>query len=92
MIEVGVTDRGEIVDMPRRAMDSDLLVYVNINLVASWTVSHKSVPVGLLALVRWPTTTPAHTLYNLEVPHGPASLAIPAPADAEAALWPSTSR
>jgi hypothetical protein len=46
MIEVGVTDRGEYVDMPKRAMDSDLLVYVNINLVAM-DGGHKSVPVGL---------------------------------------------
>jgi hypothetical protein len=43
---VGKTDRGEDVEICRRAADSDLLVYVNINLVAM-DGGHKSVPVGL---------------------------------------------
>jgi lactate racemase len=42
----GVTDRGEDVEINRRAAESDLLVYVNINLVAM-DGGHKSVPVGL---------------------------------------------
>jgi lactate racemase len=43
---VGQTDRGEDVEINRRAAESDLLVYVNINLVAM-DGGHKSVPVGL---------------------------------------------
>jgi hypothetical protein len=43
---VGTTDHGEEVELSKRAMESDLLVYVNINLVAM-DGGHKSVPVGL---------------------------------------------
>jgi hypothetical protein len=43
---IGQTDRGEDVEINRRAAESDLLVYVNINLVAM-DGGHKSVPVGL---------------------------------------------
>jgi hypothetical protein len=43
---IGQTDRGEDVELSRRAAESDLLVYVNINLVAM-DGGHKSVPVGL---------------------------------------------
>ncbi|MGH2766978.1 MAG: lactate racemase domain-containing protein [Actinomycetota bacterium] len=43
---IGRTDRGEDVEISRRAAESDLLVYVNINLVAM-DGGHKSVPVGL---------------------------------------------
>jgi hypothetical protein len=43
---IGTTDRGEEVEINRRAAESDLVVYVNINLVAM-DGGHKSVPVGL---------------------------------------------
>src|ERR687887_769516 len=43
---LGQTDRGEDVEINRRAAESDLLVYVNVNLVAM-DGGHKSVPVGL---------------------------------------------
>src|SRR5213079_555705 len=46
MTHLGVTDRGEDVEINRRAAESDLLIYVNINLVAM-DGGHKSVPVGL---------------------------------------------
>jgi hypothetical protein len=46
VVFVGTTDRGEEVELCKRAMESDLLVYVNINLVAM-DGGHKSVPVGL---------------------------------------------
>lgn len=46
LLHVGVTDHGEDVELNRRAATSDLLVYVNINLVAM-DGGHKSVPVGL---------------------------------------------
>jgi hypothetical protein len=46
LTSIGQTDRGEDVEISRRAAESDLLVYVNINLVAM-DGGHKSVPVGL---------------------------------------------
>jgi hypothetical protein len=46
LVHVGLTEMGEDVDINRRAAESDLLVYVNINLVAM-DGGHKSVPVGL---------------------------------------------
>src|SRR5690606_26071763 len=46
MMVVGHTDQGEIVEINKRAATSDLIVYVNINLVAM-DGGHKSVPIGL---------------------------------------------
>lgn len=46
MVELGLTDHGEHVRLNRRAAESDLLIYVNINLV-SMDGGHKSVGVGL---------------------------------------------
>ncbi len=43
---IGKTPEGEVVEINRRAAESDLLVYVNINLVMM-DGGHKSVPVGL---------------------------------------------
>jgi hypothetical protein len=43
---LGETEQGEVVEINRRAAESDLLIYVNINLV-SMDGGHKSVPVGL---------------------------------------------
>ncbi len=43
---IGMTDEGEDVEINKRAADSDLIVYVNINLVAM-DGGHKSVAVGL---------------------------------------------
>jgi hypothetical protein len=43
---IGLTDQGEDVEINRRAAESDLLVYVNVNLVAM-DGGHKSVPIGL---------------------------------------------
>jgi len=43
---IGETDQGEEVEISKRAAESDLIVYVNINLVAM-DGGHKSVPVGL---------------------------------------------
>lgn len=45
-IDLGMTDHGELVEINRRAVESDLLIYVNINLV-TMDGGHKSVPVGL---------------------------------------------
>ena len=46
LLHIGMTDRGEDVEINRRAAESDLLVYVNVNLVAM-DGGHKSVPIGL---------------------------------------------
>src|SRR4029453_2110365 len=46
MAFLGTTDRGEEVEISKRAAESDLLIYVNINLVAM-DGGHKSVATGL---------------------------------------------
>jgi hypothetical protein len=46
LVCVGRTEHGEVLELNRRAVESDLLVYVNINLVPM-DGGHKSVPVGL---------------------------------------------
>jgi nickel-dependent lactate racemase len=46
MKEVGTTDHGEIVELNRKAVESDLVIYVNLNLVPM-DGGHKSVAVGL---------------------------------------------
>ncbi len=46
MLFIGKTEKGEVVELNKRAAESDLIVYVNINLVAM-DGGHKSVPVGL---------------------------------------------
>jgi len=46
MVHLGVTDQGEDVEINKRAATSDLLIYVNINLVAM-DGGHKSVATGL---------------------------------------------
>jgi lactate racemase len=43
---VGTTDQGEVVELNRAAVESDLLIYVNVNLVPM-DGGHKSVGVGL---------------------------------------------
>ncbi len=46
MVNIGSTEYGEVLNINRRAAESDLLVYVNINLVPM-DGGHKSVAVGL---------------------------------------------
>jgi hypothetical protein len=46
LVHLGQTDQGEDVELNKRAAESDLLVYVNINLVAM-DGGHKSVATGL---------------------------------------------
>ena len=46
IVALGVTEQGEEVEISKRAAESDLLVYVNINLVAM-DGGHKSVATGL---------------------------------------------
>ena len=57
MVELGITAHGEHVRINRRAAESDLLVYVNINLVPM-DGGHKSVGVGLCD---YPTLQAHHT-------------------------------
>jgi hypothetical protein len=46
LVHLGLTDQGEDVEINRRAAESDLLIYVNINL-AAMDGGHKSVATGL---------------------------------------------
>ncbi len=46
MVHIGTTDMGEEVELNRRAVESDLVIYVNLNLVPM-DGGHKSVAVGL---------------------------------------------
>ncbi len=46
MVLLGTTDEGEEVELNRRAVESDLIIYVNLNLVPM-DGGHKSVAVGL---------------------------------------------
>jgi hypothetical protein len=46
LVELGRTEHGEVIEINRRAAESDLLIYVNINLVAM-DGGHKSVICGL---------------------------------------------
>ena len=46
MKEVGTTEEGEVVELNRKAVESDLLIYVNLNFVPM-DGGHKSVAVGL---------------------------------------------
>lgn len=46
MVEIGTTDHGEVVELNRRAVESDLIIYVNLNFVPM-DGGYKSVAVGL---------------------------------------------
>ncbi len=46
LAHLGTTDKGEDIEISKRAAESDLLVYVNVNLVAM-DGGHKSVGIGL---------------------------------------------
>ena len=46
MVEVGTTDHGEILELNRYAVESDLLIYVSLNLVPM-SGGHKSIVCGL---------------------------------------------
>jgi hypothetical protein len=60
---LGETDRGEEVEISKRAAESDLLVYVNINLVAM-DGGHKSVSVGLAGYRSLKHHHNVHTMLN----------------------------
>lgn len=46
MVDLGKTDKGELIEMNRRAAESDLVIYVNLNFVPM-NGGHKSMAVGL---------------------------------------------
>ncbi len=61
MTHIGMTDQGEHVEINRRAAESDLLVYVNVNLVAM-DGGHKSVPIGLTSYTSLKHHHNSHTM------------------------------
>src|SRR5437764_9961862 len=63
LVYLGETDGGEDVEINKRAAESDLLVYVNINLVAM-DGGHKSVPVGLGSYKSLRHHHTVHTMLN----------------------------
>ncbi|MBI4553467.1 MAG: DUF2088 domain-containing protein [Candidatus Latescibacteria bacterium] len=69
---LGKTEKGEEIEINRRAVESDLLIYVNINLV-SMDGGNKSVPVGLgtYRSLRYHHTvdTLMHSLSYFDPPH-----------------------
>src|SRR6266508_2862459 len=75
LTHVGLTDRGEDVEINRRAAESDLLVYVNINLVAM-DGGHKSVPVGLGSYRSLKHHHNVHTMLNSRSFMDPGSSAL----------------
>ncbi len=60
---VGTTDHGEVVELNRRAVESDLLVYVSLNLVPM-SGGHKSVSVGLCGYRSLRAHHNPHTMRN----------------------------
>src|SRR5205085_1008028 len=72
MLHLGTTDEGEDVEINKRAAESDLLVYVNINLVAM-DGGHKSVAVGLSGYRSLRHHHNVHTMLNsrsyMDPPH-----------------------
>jgi hypothetical protein len=61
LVHLGLTDQGEDVEINKRAAQSDLLVYVNINLVAM-DGGHKSVATGLASYKSLRHHHNAHTM------------------------------
>ena len=73
LVHLGLTEQGEDVEINRRAAESDLLVYVNINLVAM-DGGHKSVATGLASLPQPPPPPQRPDHAAQPVVHGPAPL------------------
>ncbi len=61
LLFIGTTDKDEDVEINKRAAESDLIVYVNINLVAM-DGGHKSVPVGLAS---YRSVKPHHNVHTM---------------------------
>ena len=72
LAHLGTTDSGEDVEISKRAAESDLLVYVNVNLVAmdgGWKSTADRARVVQVAAHHHN----AHTMVNSQLVHGPAS-------------------
>ena len=70
LTHLGTTEKGEDVEISKRAAESDLLVYVNVNLVAM-DGGHKSVGIGL-ASYKQPAAPPQRPHHGaLALVHGP---------------------
>ena len=77
MVILGQTDHGEAVQMSRRAAESDLVVYVNINLV-SMDGGWKSTATGLVGLRRaCKVHHNSQTMRKSTVVHGPGEVRAP---------------
>ncbi|WP_341229660.1 lactate racemase domain-containing protein [Nocardioides salarius] len=63
LTHLGTTDRGEDIEISKRAAESDLLVYVNVNLVAM-DGGHKSVGIGLASYKSLRHHHNAHTMVH----------------------------
>ncbi len=73
LAHLGTTDKGEDIEISKRAAESDLLVYVNVNLVAM-DGRHKSVGIGLASYLL-PAPPPRRQDDGaLAVVHGPQAL------------------
>ncbi|MGH2746897.1 MAG: lactate racemase domain-containing protein [Actinomycetota bacterium] len=77
---IGKTNQGEDVEINRRAAESDLLVYVNINLVPM-DGGHKSVPVGLTSYRSLKHHHNVHTMMHSRSYMDPPSSALHASCD-----------
>ncbi len=72
---VGTTDHGEVVELNRKAVESDLLIYVNLNLVPM-DGGHKSVAVGLCGYKSLRAHHNPHVDARLPLVHGPDKSAL----------------
>lgn len=63
IVEIGVTKEGHRVRLNKRAVDSDLLIYVNVNLVPM-DGGHKSVTVGLCDYLSVSAHHNTHTMHK----------------------------
>ncbi len=63
IVEIGITPEGDHVRLNRRAVESDLLIYVNVNLVPM-DGGHKSVTVGLCDYLSVSAHHNTHTMHK----------------------------
>ena len=73
LAHLGTTDKGEDIEISKRAAESDLLVYVNVNLVAM-DGGHKSVGIGLASYKSLRHHHNAKTMVHVALVHGPQAL------------------
>ena len=76
LVVLGTTEHGEEVETSKRVADSDLLIYVNINL-SSMDGGHKSINTGLVSYKTIRHHHNVHTLMRCGVLHGPDPLRPP---------------